>query len=143
LTELPAPDSPLEVAMFACASHVFVQTPDAPPCLEAIKHALGESRLQHLLVFLAFIRTAHYWSKVHSELSIEEDLKELLSTHERLTECLLNDPEAGACDFSQQLMAELISLRQDASRHDEVLRTQRRQNEERLRTTRQQADEAL
>jgi len=143
LPEMPAPDSPLELALVACASHVFVQTPDAPSCLEALKHALGESRLQHLLVFLAFIRTAHYWSKVHSELSIEEDLKELLSTHERLAECLFNDPEAGACDFSQQLMTELISLRQDAARHDESLRRQRRQNEARLRTARQQAEKAL
>jgi PAS domain S-box-containing protein len=132
-SELPVPDSPMEQAIFACASHAFVQTPDAPKCVDALRHVLGESRFQHMLVFLAFIRTAHYWTKVHGELTIEADIKELLATHESLAQCLLNDPEAGAIDVSQKLMNEMTTLRREAAHHDELLRSQQRHSEERLR----------
>jgi signal transduction histidine kinase/CheY-like chemotaxis protein len=133
LPELPDPDSPMEVALFACASHTFLQTPQAPRCLNALKGVLGETRFQYLMVFLAFVRTAHYWTKVHTELMLEDDLLELVASHESLAKCLFDDPEAGASDFSQKLMDELTSLREDAARHDDLLLLQQRENEQRLR----------
>ena len=142
LAEMPAPDSPMEHAIFACASHVFVQTRDAPRCIDALKRALGEGRLQHLLVFLAFIRTAHYWTRTHSDLTMEEDIRDLLATHERLAQCVLNDSEAGACESNQNLMNELTTLRQDAARHNESLQTQRRESEKRLRVARAELRES-
>jgi PAS domain S-box-containing protein len=132
LAELPEPDSAMEEAIFACATHTFLQTPDASRCLDPLKRALGESRFQHLMVFLAFVRTAHYWTMVHTELDIEEDVKQLLATHETLTECLLNDPEAKACEISQKLMDELPSLRESKERLSRG-RQALRESEERLR----------
>ncbi|HLX68199.1 MAG TPA: PAS domain-containing protein, partial [Verrucomicrobiae bacterium] len=143
LAELPAPDSQMEQAIFACASHTFLQTPDAPRCIDPLKRALGEGRLQHLLVFLTFIRTAHYWTKTHCDLKIEEDVEDLLATHERLAQCLLNDPEANPCESSQKLMSELTTLRQDAARHDESLQMQRRESEEEIRRARDYAEATL
>ena len=64
----------MEAAVIACASHVFLQTPRAPAAADALRHALGETAWQHLTVFLAFVRTAHYWTKVHTELRFEDDL---------------------------------------------------------------------
>src|SRR5688572_5996310 len=121
LDEVPSPDSEREQAIFACASHVFLQTQEAPRCLEALRHVLGESRLQHLTVFLAFIRTAHYWTRTHTELTLEDDIKHLLATHESLAEPLFNDPEAGACEVSQRLLGELAGLRRSKEKNDEVL----------------------
>ena len=41
LAELPTPDTSLEEAIFACATHVFLQTPDAPRCLEGLRRIVG------------------------------------------------------------------------------------------------------
>ena len=54
--------------------------------------------LQHLMVFLTFVRTAHYWTKIHPELGLEDDVKQLFVAHQALAECVLNDPEASTCD---------------------------------------------
>ena len=60
------------------------------PCVKA----LSEPHLQFLTIFLGFVRTAHYWTKTHSDLNFEEDISLLLKTHEALAESVLNDPEA-------------------------------------------------
>ncbi len=58
------------------ATHVFLQSPDAARCLRALQCSLGEPLVQHLTVFLAFIRTAHIWTKTHEDLIIEEDVSD-------------------------------------------------------------------
>src|SRR4029077_8724187 len=56
LTEMPTADTLMEDGLFALASHVFLQTADAPACLDALERLLGTVRLQYLLLFLAFVR---------------------------------------------------------------------------------------
>src|SRR5262249_40597967 len=119
LADMPGVDSAMEEAILACATHAFLQTPDAPRCLGALKRAIGESRFQHLMTFLAFVRTAHYWTKVHTELDFEEDVKHFLAANETLAECVLNDPEAAPCEISQK---ELASSPESKKRH-ELLQT--------------------
>jgi hypothetical protein len=91
---LPDAASDFEEAFFAIASHVFLQTSEAPACLESLKALLDAARFQYLILFLLFIRSAHYWTEVHPELVLEEDIKQLLATDEVLAECILHDPEA-------------------------------------------------
>ena len=67
------------------------------------------------MVFLAFVRTAHYWTKLHPELGFEDDIKRLLAIHQELAECVLNDPEAAASDTAQLLLDELATLRRDSA----------------------------
>ena len=95
IEEFPAPDSELEQAIFALASHVFLVTEDALRSMEALKRLFGPVLSQFLFVFLTFVRAAHYWTKIHPELEFEEDLNELLRAHEALAACILKDPEAG------------------------------------------------
>ena len=109
-------DEEAEEVLFGLASHVFLQTANAPACLEALRAVLGKSRLQHLMVFLAFVRTAHYWTRVHLELTLEDDIKELLETHEVLALCVLGDPEAVPDEVSHRLLDELASLRTQTER---------------------------
>lgn len=116
IVDLPAADSQIEEAIFAFASHVFLQTEDAPRSLDALKRVLGPVRCQYLLVFLVFVRAAHYWTKVHPELELEEDINELLKAHEALASCILNDPEAAADAISASLLEELPELRQRADK---------------------------
>jgi len=114
-------DSDVEEAIIGLASHVFLQTADAPACLDALRSALGESRLQYLMLLLAFVRTAHYWTKIHPELVMEEDINQLLATHEDLAECVLADPEATSDEVSRRLLGELASLRRQTERDTGLL----------------------
>jgi PAS domain S-box-containing protein len=116
LLELPSVDTQLEDGLFALASHVFLQTPDSAKCLEALQRLLGPIQLQYLLLFLAFVRAAHYWTRVHPEIQLEDDIKEVLATHEALAGCLLNDPEANTDEVSQSILDEVPLLRLKADR---------------------------
>lgn len=112
LTNFPSPDTGAERALFACATHAFLQTPDAPRAHAALRAVLSPTTLEHLNVFLAFIRTAHYWTKLHPELCFEEDVKELLATHKAVADCVLNDPAAQMDSLSLQVAEELASLQE-------------------------------
>jgi PAS domain S-box-containing protein len=89
-------------------------------------------------VFLAFVRTAHYWTKVQTELDVEQDIKNLLATYEALAECVLNDPEGGASAISRQLLDELALLREAKLR----LGAEAKKHYEEAQLSRQQADVA-
>lgn len=121
LVELPGTDSQMEDAIFAIASHVFLQTSDAPACLDALERLLGPVRLQYLLLFLTFVRAAHYWTKVHPAIAFEDDIKQLLATHETLADCILNDPEGNTDNVSQLLLDELPALRLKADKATSLL----------------------
>jgi PAS domain S-box-containing protein len=116
LVEMPSADTPMENAIYTLAGHVFLQTQSAPACLDALRRLLGAVRHQHLLLFLAFVRAAHYWTKVHPEIEFEDDIKQLLATHEALANCILNDSEACSDTVSQSLLDELPSLRLKADK---------------------------
>ena len=118
LSSFPAPDSTGEQALFACATHVFLQTPDASRGHEALRRALGPRNLEQLNLLLAFVRTAHYWTKLHPELAFEDDVAQLLAAHETLAHCILKDPEAQRDSLSGQVAAELASLRELRKQHE-------------------------
>src|SRR4029077_11389399 len=81
-----------------------------------LERLFGAVRLQYLLLFLAFVRAAHYWTKVHPEIEYEDDIKHLLATHEALANCILSDPEASVDNVSQSLLDELPALRLKADK---------------------------
>ena len=116
LMEMPTADTQMEDGLFSLASHVFLQTADAPECLEALERLLGTVRLQYLLLFLAFVRAAHYWTRVHPEIQFEDDIKELLATHEALASCIIDDPEASTDKITQSILDELPLLRLQADK---------------------------
>jgi PAS domain S-box-containing protein len=111
LIEMPAADTQMEDGIFSLACHVFLQTADAPECLDALERLLGIVRFQYLLLFLAFVRAAHYWTRVHPEIEFEDDIKQLLATHEALASCILDDPEASTDKIAQSILDELPALR--------------------------------
>lgn len=119
-SSFPEPDSPGEQALFACATHVFLQTPDAPRAHEALRRSLGPLNLEQLNLVLAFVRTAHYWTKLHPELALEDDISHLLATHETLAECILKDPEAPKDSLGRQVAEELVSLRKLRQQHESM-----------------------
>ncbi|HNP36414.1 MAG TPA: hypothetical protein PKK10_11230 [Woeseiaceae bacterium] len=113
LSAMPEPGTAAEESVFACASHVFLQDADAPRSLQALKVALDSADLQYLLAFLTFVRTAHFWSKVHPDLRLEEDVVELLGVHEALNSCVLKNPVLASSDALQTLRNELDELHRE------------------------------
>jgi PAS domain S-box-containing protein len=113
--EMPMADTQMEDAIFVLAAHVFLKTSDYLLCLDALVRLLGPARLQYLLLFLAFVRAAHYWTETHPKIAFEEDIDKLLATHEALADCILNDPEARDT-MSQSLLDELPALRLKADK---------------------------
>jgi len=144
LDGIPADDTPEEAAIFALATHVYLQTGAATECLKALEHLLGDAALEHLIVLLTFIRTAHYWTKVHPKLEMEEDIRKLLETHEALADCVLRDPEAGSHEVGARLLDELASLRQDVDDSEKLRNLSNRivqiQDEERRNLARELHD---
>ncbi len=110
IVEMPTANTQMEDAIFVLAGHVFLKTSDYLLCLGALARLLGPTRLQYLLLFLAFVRAAHYWTETHPEIAFEDDINKLLATHEALADCILNDPE-GRDSISQSLLDELPELR--------------------------------
>jgi two-component system sensor histidine kinase UhpB len=115
IAEMPAADTPMEDAIFVLAGHVFLKTSDYLACLDTLSRLLGPSRLQYLLLFLMFVGAAHYWTETHPEIAFEDDINNLLETHEALAQCILNDPEAKD-SVSQSLLNELPALRLQADK---------------------------
>ncbi|MBR8830795.1 MAG: Adaptive-response sensory-kinase SasA [Chroococcopsis gigantea SAG 12.99] len=109
--EFPNPDTAEEEAIFACATHVFLQTPDAPRAIIALRQVFSSAGLEFLNLFLAFVRMAHYWTESHPELRFEDDINQLLATNETLAACLLNDLEVKDDALNQQVLEELAELR--------------------------------
>jgi PAS domain S-box-containing protein len=116
LVEMPEADTQLEDCIFSLASHVFLQTSDATECLNSLERLLGTIPLQYLLLFLAFVRAAHYWTRVHPELQLEDDIKHILTTHGALASCILDDPEANSDQVPQSILDELPILRLKADK---------------------------
>ena len=110
LRSFPAADSAGEKALFACATHVFLQTPDASRAHDELRSVFSPSDFERLNVLLSFVRTAHDWTKLHPELAFEDDIAQLLGAHEALAAYIFNDPEASADWLSRRVAAELASL---------------------------------
>jgi PAS domain S-box-containing protein len=136
----PEPDSAQEKAIFACAAHVFLKTSDAPRALRALKGVFDEKTLEYTKLLLAFIRTAHYWTEIHPELVLEDDINQLLAMHEVIAACVLGE---AATELPEKLLdrrvsEELMSLRNLKERHltlekdYELLGTEHQRTEDRL-----------
>jgi hypothetical protein len=95
LSDWPAPDSEIENLIFAASALIFVESPQSERARQALRRTLGAKRVEYLLALLVFIRAAHFWTVVHPGLEIEDDFRELMSTHKELASLLLQDPDPG------------------------------------------------
>jgi PAS domain S-box-containing protein len=135
----PEPDSAQERAIFVCAAHVFLRTPAASRALHALECVFDGKTLEYTKLLLAFIRTAHYWTEIHPELVLEDDIDQFLATHEAIAKCVLADPaELPQNKLTRRISEDLISLRDLKERHlrleqdYEVLGTEHQRTEDRL-----------
>jgi signal transduction histidine kinase len=107
----PDAETHLEDDIFACAAAMFVEPARSERARQALTRALGSRRLEFFSGCLAFIRTAHYWTMLHPEIEIEEDMAALLREQEELAKLVIADPEADRCEMGDRLFEELTALR--------------------------------
>jgi signal transduction histidine kinase len=75
----PDPSSALnEVVLFAAAV-VFVMPQEHKLLLAELERVLGARHYNYLMLFLGFVRFAHFWTESHPQLRIEDDVDRLLS----------------------------------------------------------------
>ena len=67
---IPAPRTKLESNLFDALTIIFLEPRLSERARNAVRRAFGERTFETLAAYLAFIRTAHYWTETHPELSI-------------------------------------------------------------------------
>ena len=110
---IPGPDTQDETDIFAAASVVFLHPTASDRARNALRRALGGSTVELLTAFLAFIRTAHYWTETHPEIEFEKDMEDLMRVHEELAALLLDTGDGARADVGERLYDELMLLRQE------------------------------
>ena len=120
----PDTGTDMEDVLFACAALMFVEPARNDRARLAVARALGPRNFEFFCGCLAFIRTAHYWTMLHPEIDMEDDMQQLMRGHEELARMLLEDPEADRCEMGQRLFEELSALR-DLNERRELERAKR------------------
>jgi signal transduction histidine kinase len=93
LDQWPHPKSDLGETIFFAAAVVFVMPREHTPLLAQLERVLGARRFNYLMLFLGFIRFAHFWTESHQELRLEDDIEALLDEQRTLAEWVAAYPE--------------------------------------------------
>jgi signal transduction histidine kinase len=108
---------------------MFLSPRGSAPARAAVRAAVGDSTFELLVAFLAFIRTAHYWTEMHPELTYEPDMADILRGHRELATLLLDTSEAELVQGGARLREALdrlkrveVALQESESRHAFLLR---------------------
>jgi hypothetical protein len=100
---IPAPRSAAEADLFDMLTVVFLEPLRADDAREAIRRAAGNAAFEILVAYLAFVRTAHYWTENHPDLAYEPDMAQVIAENPALSELLLNTDEAQSVRAAAQL----------------------------------------
>jgi two-component sensor histidine kinase len=107
----PPPETTHDEDLLTAATALFLQPARAGRAKRALRIALGGEKFELLVGFMTFVRSAHYWTLMHPEIELEDDVKNLLREHQELARLLLEDTDAGRCEMGVRLFEELESLR--------------------------------
>ena len=126
---LPEPRSECETDLFDALTIMFLAPRDAAHARRALRAAVGDATFELLVAYLAFIRTAHYWTEMHPELTYEPDMVEILRGYSELAALLLDTSEAELVQGGVRLRETLnhlkrveVALQESESRHAFFLR---------------------
>jgi signal transduction histidine kinase len=109
--KMPEPRSECETDLLDALTVMFLAPRNAARARTAIRAAVGAGTFEILVGYLAFIRTAHYWTEMHPELTYEPDMSEILSSHRELADLLLDTSEAEFIQGGVRLRATLQDLK--------------------------------
>jgi PAS domain S-box-containing protein len=119
---IPAPRTELESDLFDALTITFLEPRLSERARNAVRHAFGEQTFETLTAYLAFIRTAHYWTETHPELAYETDIAAVMGQHPDLAALLLDRTEAKPVAESEALRQSLAELTQKLRNNEEAFR---------------------
>ncbi len=125
LVEMPGPETQVEGDLFDALTVIFVDPRQAERARRAVACAVGEIRFEILTAFLAFVRTAHFWTETQPTLAIEPDMLAVMSREAELARLLLDVTAAQhvkAGEALRRTLAELRATQGDRARAEEALR---------------------
>ena len=83
---LPEPRTECETDLFDALTIMFLSPRGSARARAAVRAAVGDGTFELLVAYLAFIRTAHYWTEMHPELTYEPDMAAILRGHGELAD---------------------------------------------------------
>ena len=108
---IPDPETGLEADLFDALTIVFVAPRNAARARYGIKVAVGEMTFEILIAFLAFVRTAHFWTETHPTLTYEADMVAVMHWHPELARLMLDTSDAEWAQSGESLRRALADLR--------------------------------
>ena len=108
---LPEPRTQSETDLFDALTIMFLSPRATARARAAVRAAVGDATFELLVAYLAFIRTAHYWTEMHPELTYEPDMAELLRGHSELAALLFDTSEAALVQGGVRLRDTLNELK--------------------------------
>jgi signal transduction histidine kinase len=114
LASWPDPKSDLAETVFFAAAVAFVMPREHKPLLAQLERVLGAPRFNYLMLFLGFIRFAHFWTESHQELRLEEDIEHLLDQQRTLAVWVAAYPDEVDSELvrARTELRELVLLRE-------------------------------
>lgn len=107
---IPQPRTQAESDLFDALTVVFLEPKKSERARAAVRHAVGEATFEILVAFLAFIRTAHYWTETHPDLAFEPDMAAVIERHPDLARLVLDPSEAESATAGTALRRALVDL---------------------------------
>jgi hypothetical protein len=95
--QLPEPRTESESDLFDALTIMFLSPRDSARTRVVVRAAVGDATFELLVAYLAFIRTAHYWTEMHPELTYEPDTEGILRDYDELARLLLDTSEPSSC----------------------------------------------
>ncbi|HEY9698430.1 MAG TPA: PAS domain S-box protein [Trichocoleus sp.] len=65
----------IETSLLACATFLALTSQQVERCNSALKRVLGTVNYQHLVAFIAFVKTCHVWVEAHPEICYKADYR--------------------------------------------------------------------
>lgn len=125
LTVLPKSNSALEASLLYCSIFISLEKEQAEYCRTELRRLLGLGNYQHLVTFVAYIKTCHVWIEAHPEVAYEADkraidhLGALLESEPGLADFFCNYRALVRCE--RQLWAESLAESTEHKRNQEAL----------------------
>lgn len=121
LTVLPL-NSALEESLLYCAIFISLEQDQADYCRNQLRQILGSVNYQHLITFIAYVKTCHVWMEAHPEVAYAADKR----VQDNL-DALMED-EVGLADFFDNYWERVRHERQ--SRAEQLARSIERKQAE-------------
>ena len=93
----------MEGHLFDALAVMFVAPGHARRAREAVRTCVGDTTFEILVAYLAFVRTAHFWTEMHPQLALEADCVSMLAEHPRLAELVLGPSDADLVSHGDEL----------------------------------------